>query len=189
LAKHNAETELTIDKHNVFVEAGFDPADPNLLLINDNVLPYSDDELAMALIQARLTYPPYVRPSNTDPVNEREAIRDVRNKLAIETASTTIKQHIALRTPLVEGLPSELMVLTMPVALQFDADGDIADGDSWIHKIGLDAGTTPAQISKESLLMQGLKVKQAIAAYKSQLYRESLVLKMVMQRVDPASRS
>jgi hypothetical protein len=182
--------EASVDLQEKWIKEGKNPNDPTLLLMAETDAPvYTDQELLMAVNQADLTYPQFIRKNLDDPQNERDVINDVRMKNAIASNSHVIYDQIALRTSPASGLPSKMMSMVMPVKLKLDNDGKLqTDGDSWIHKVALNEGTTPAEVSKEALLMKGLKLQQMLASYKSQLQVEALVLNKYMQQVDSFSR-
>jgi hypothetical protein len=188
-----ADEIAAVDKNKAWVDAGkaLKANDPTLLLVTSDMAPaYSPEELEMALNMARLTYPPFVRKYGEDPVNEREAVQDLRKKLRIETANATIARQIGMRTSLDPNKPSKLMALGMPVAIKFDGNSEIdTTGESWIHKVALNNNTTPAEMSKESLLMTGLKFNQALERYKSQLVTEQMMLNRYLVKLEtPAKR-
>lgn len=181
--------EIAAVEKNIAWEAagkGDKANNPALLLVTSDMAPaYTPEELEMALNMARLTYPPFVRKYSEDPVNDREVAQDMRKKLRIELANSDIARQIGLRTSLDPNKPSKLMALGMPVALKFDNNNEIAtDGQSWIHKVALNNNTTPTEMSKESLLMTGLKFNQALERYKSQLVTEQLLLNLYLIKLD-----
>lgn len=191
LKKFIADELSAIDKRTAWIEAGKgDQAnDPSLLLVTSDIAPsYDSEQLDMALNMARLTYPPFVRQSILDASNVREVAQDMRKKLAMEVPNSVIARQIALRTSLDPLKPSKLMALGMPVTLMFDDKEEIStEGESWIHRIALNNNTTPGEVSKEALLMKGLKVNQAIESYKSQLIKERLILNNYLSRLDKKS--
>lgn len=182
--------EASVDLQDKWIKEGKAPNDPTLLLMTESDAPvYTDQELLMAVNQADLTYPQFIRKNLDDPQNERDLINDVRMKNAVLSNSHVIYDQIALRTAPSNGMPSKMMSLVMPVKLKLSNDGELqTDGDSWIHKVALNEGTTPAEVSKEALLLKGLKLQQMLASYKSQLQTEALVLNAYMQKVDTFSR-
>lgn len=186
----NAKLEAAVDRHAEWEAQGKHPGDPTLLLMTESDAPvYTDEELEMAVNQADLVYPEFVRRSNEDPSNERDVINDVRLKNAVLNGNRVIYDQIALRTSPDTGMPSKMMSMMMPVKLNLDSDGELKkDGDSWIHKIALNEGTTPAEVSKEALLMKGLKLQQMLAAYKAQLKMEDVILNAYIAKVDPFVR-
>lgn len=191
--KRFIEEEIAaVEKNMAWVAAGKgDKANnPALLLVTSDIAPsYTAEELEMALNMARLTYPPFVRKYSEDPVNNREVVQDMRRKLRIEQANSDIARQIGLRTSLDPAKPSKLMALGMPVALKFDDNNEIAtDGESWIHKVALNNNTTPTEMSKESLLMTGLKFNQALERYKSQLVTEQLLLNLYLTKLDKPAK-
>lgn len=182
--------EAVVDLQDKWIKAGKNPNNPNLLLMTESDAPvYTYEELLMAVNQADITYPQFIRKSADDPQNARDLINDLRMKNAVLNNTHVIYDQIALRTAPNDGMPSKMMALEMPVKLKLNNDGELQrDGDSWIHKIALNSDTTPAEVSKESLMMKGLKLQQMIAAYKSQLQFEALVLNGYLQKVDSFSR-
>jgi hypothetical protein len=190
--KFVADEIAAVEKNMAWVAAGKgDKANsPTLLLVTSDMAPaYTPEELEMALNMARLTYPPFVRKYSEDPVNDREVAQDMRKKLRIELANSDIARQIGMRTSLDPTKPSKLMALGMPVALKFDDNNEIAtDGQSWIHKVALNNNTTPTEMSKESLLMTGLKFNQALERYKSQLVQEQLLLNLYLVRLEKPAR-
>jgi hypothetical protein len=185
--KHLEEAVTLNDK---WVKEGKKPNNPTLLLLTETQAPvYTDEELLMAVNTADITYPEFLPKSNTDPENEREVAYNVRVKNAIGVNNKVVYEQIAQRTAPADGKPSKLMAMMMPVQLKLSNDGELeTDGESWIHKIALNEGTTPSENSKESLLMTALEVEQALANYKSQLLREQLVLQAYTGMVDPFKR-
>jgi hypothetical protein len=181
-----------VNKNKAWVDAGKGAKanNPALLLVTPDMAPaYTPEELEMALNMARLTYPPFVRKYGEDPVNDREVVKDMRQKLRIELANADIARQIGLRTSLDPNKPSKLMALGMPVALKFDNNNEIAtDGESWIHKVALNNNTTPAEMSKEDLLMTGLKFNQALERYKSQLVTEQMLLNLYLVKLDKSDK-
>lgn len=190
--KFVAEEIAAVEKNKAWVDAGKgDKAnDPTLLLVTSDMAPmYSPEELDMALNMARLTHPPFVRKHGEDPVNPREVAQDMRKKLAIEQTNAVIARQIAMRTSLDPTEPSKLMVMGLPVAIHFDENDEIShEGQSWIHKVALNNNTTPTELSKEALLMTGLKINQAIEKYKSQLVMEQMILNIYLTKLDKADR-
>lgn len=182
----NARVIASVDQNEKWVSEGKNPNDPNLLLMTETDAPvYTDEELLMAVNQADLTYPEYIRRSYEDPANEREAIQDVRVKNAVMGSRQVIYDQIALRTSPGTGMPSKMMSLMMPVKLKLSNDAELqTDGESWIHKVALNEATTPAEASKEALLMKGLKLQQMLASYKASLQTEDLILKAYIAKVD-----
>jgi hypothetical protein len=145
--------------------------------------------MMMAINTADITYPEFMKKSNTNPENEREVAKDVRVKNAILSNNKVIYDQIAMRTAPADGKPSKLMAMMMPVQLKLSNEGELeTDGESWIHKIALNEGTTPGENSKESLLMTALRVEQALASYKAQLLTESLIVQAYSDRVDAYTR-
>jgi hypothetical protein len=187
-----AEEIAAVNKNKAWVDAGKGAKanNPALLLVTPDMAPaYTPEELEMALNMARLTYPPFVRKYGEDPVNDREVVKDMRQKLRIELANADIARQIGLRTSLDPNKPSKLMALGMPVALKFDNNNEIAtDGESWIHKVALNNNTTPAEMSKEDLLMTGLKFNQALERYKSQLVTEQMLLNLYLVKLDKSDK-
>lgn len=190
LEAYYTKLEASVDLQEKWIKEGKAPNDPTLLLMTETDAPvYTDQELLMAVNQADITYPQFIRKNLDDPQNERDVINDVRMKNAVSSNNRVIYDQIALRTAPANGLPSKMMSMVMPVKLKLDSEGKLQnDGDSWIHKIALNEGTTPAEVSKEALLMKGLKLQQMLASYKAQLQRENLILNAYMQKVDSFSR-
>jgi hypothetical protein len=185
-----AKIEAAVDENDQWLRNGRLVNDPSLLLMTETDAPvYTDEELMMAVNQADLTYPDFIRKDPSDPQNAREAINDVRMKNAVLVNNQIIYDQIALRTAPADGMPSKMMSMVMPVQIKLDNDGQLQhDGDSWIHKIALNEATTPAEVSKEALLMKGLKLQQMLASYKAALQTEDLVLNAYLQKVDSFSR-
>lgn len=192
-----SKTELDMDKfykrledavtlNDRWVNAGKKPNDPTLLLLTETQAPvYTDEEMAMAINTADITYPEFMKKSNTDPVNERELVNDVRVKNAILSNNKVIYDQIAMRTAPADGMPSKLMAMMMPVQLKLSNDAELeTDGESWIHKIALNEGTTPGENTKESLLLKALHVQQALESYRAQLLKESLIVQAYTAKVD-----
>lgn len=192
-----AKAELDMDKfykrledavtlNDRWVRAGKKPNDPTLLLLTETQAPvYTDEEMAMAINTADITYPEFMKKSNTDPLNERELVSDVRIKNAILSNNKVIYDQIAMRTAPVDGMPSKLMAMMMPIQLKLSDDAELErDGESWIHKVALNEGTTPGENTKESLLLKALQVQQALASYKAQLLTESLIVQAYTAKVD-----
>lgn len=190
LDAYYTKMEASVDLQLKWIKEGKMPNDPTLILMTETGAPvYTDQELLMAVNQADLTYPQFIRKNNDDPQNERDLINDIRMKNAVLRNNHVIYDQIALRTAPADGMPSKMMSMVMPVKLRLDNDGVLqTDGDSWIHKIALNEGTTPAEVSKEALLMKGLKLQQMLASYKAQLQKEDLILSAIMQKVDSFSR-
>jgi len=190
--KFVAEEAAAVDKHMAWIAAGkgAKSTSPTLLLVTSDMAPaYTPEELDMALNLARLTHPPFVRSYGEDPVNDREVVQDMRKKLAIESANDVVARQIAMRTTLDPKEPSKLMALGLPVAIKFDENGEIAnDGESWLHKVALNNNTTTTEMTKEKLLMTGLKVNQAIEKYKSQLVTERMILNIYQTRLEKTAK-
>lgn len=182
--------EASVDLQVKWINEGKNPNAPSLLLMTESDAPvYTDQELLMAVNQADITYPQFIRKSPDDPQNARDLINDVRMQNAVMSNTHVIYDQIALRTAPANGMPSKMMSMMMPVRIKLDNDGKLqTDGDSWIHKVSLNEGTTPAETSKEALLMKGLKLQQMLASYKAQLQIEDLLLNKYIQEVDSFSR-
>lgn len=190
LDKFYERLEESVDLNDKWVKAGKRPNDPTLLLLTETQAPvYTEEEMMMAINTADITYPEFMKKSNTNPENEREVAKDVRVKNAILSNNKVIYDQIAMRTAPADGKPSKLMAMMMPVQLKLSNEGELeTDGESWIHKIALNEGTTPGENSKESLLMTALRVEQALASYKAQLLTESLIVQAYSDRVDAYTR-
>lgn len=182
--------EEAVTRHQAWEKEGKNPFEPSLLLMTETIAPvYSDEELVMALNLASIAYPEYVRKQNSDPKNERDLLNDVRTKNAVELNNGIVANQIALRTAPSDGMPSKMMTMAMPVRLNLDESGELnKTGESWIHKIALNESTTPAEVSKEALLLKGLELNQALESYKSQLRVEAAILQKVLGSVDSYSR-
>jgi hypothetical protein len=190
LEKFYKRLEDAVTRNDRWIKEGKNPNNPTLLLLTETQAPvYTDEELLMAVNTADITYPEFQPRSNTDPLNEREVAYNVRVKNAIGMNNKVVYDQIAERTAPADGKPSRLMAMMMPVQVKLSNDGALdTTGESWIHKIALNEGTTPAENSKESLLMTALEVQQALFSYKAQLIREQLILSAYTGMVDPFER-
>jgi hypothetical protein len=190
LDKFYRKQGIAVDLNDLWIKFGKKPNDPTLLLLTETQAPvYTDEEMAMAINTADITYPEFLKKSNTDPENERELANDIRVKNAILSNNKVIYDQIAMRTAPSNGMPSKLMAMMMPVQLKLSDDAELeTDGESWIHKVALNEGTTPGENTKESLLLKALQVQQALASYKAQLLTESLIVQAYTAKIDAFTR-
>ena len=186
---HIQATVAAVDKMEAWSNAGkADSAlNPALLTeIGGTPLVYTDEELEMATTLTRLIYPPFVRSSTQDPINEVDVAQDMRKQNLQELPSMVTAAHLARHAKRDDGLPPKMAALSLPVEIMFDPNGDIDQtGESWMQRLAVDNGGAEALGSKEELLMKGIKLQQMLESYKTSLGLEKIVANRILAKIEP----
>lgn len=190
----NQEQEDAIDRirENKWGTEDGPALDPNLLIINNlDTYQYTEAQFNKALDLAKIIYPHYVRKSLTDPVNEREVVREERNRAIVDLANAVVQRHIALRASDSEETPSKMLSLAMASELDFmglENTGEMsANPTHELMRLAVDADTTPAKLERADVLNKAVKVNQMLENWKSQLLREQIIATLLLARLDPPS--
>lgn len=166
------------------------PTDPSLLVINGiDTYQYTEEQLNKVLDMSKIVYPYYVRQKYTDPVNEREAIREERSRAINDLGNSIIQRQIAMRSSPSEDTPSMLLSMAMPVELVFEGldDGEEISANPAHERMRLATGSDVGvgEISRAQLLNKAVKVNQMIESWKSMLIREQALATLLLSRLDP----